>query len=428
MKLRTKYLLFVITLHGIALVLSYFILREDKLLFIISEVIILFSLWLSAQLYRELIRPLQTLIRGADAIREKDFNVKFLLTGKYEMDQLIGVYNHMMDHLRLERTKQEEQHFFLEKLIHTSPVGILVLDFDENIFQVNPKAMEILGLKENDFFGRPLHSISHPLAQEIGRLSSGEGRTVGINGIETYKIQKSHFIDRGFVRYFVIMEEVTAEILAAEKKAYGKVIRMMAHEVNNSIGPVNSILESALKTGQQGDDLENAFRVAVQRNNNLNQFMRNFADVVRLPAPDKKKFDLTGMLQNISDLMRMRAIEKKLEIEFEKREIPIFILADPQQMEQVIINILKNAMEAVGEEGLIKIFTESNPGRLIIRDNGHGISPAHEDQLFSPFFSTRPDGQGIGLTLIREILINHGFGFSLKTIQQGVTEFEIRFE
>src|SRR5687767_5840045 len=105
MSLRTKFLLFVSILHLIALVLSYFVF-EDKLFFIAAEVLIGVSLYMSWQLYRGMIQPLQTLLRGVEAIKSKDFNVKFLHTGSYEMDEVIDVYNQMMDHLRDERIKQ----------------------------------------------------------------------------------------------------------------------------------------------------------------------------------------------------------------------------------------------------------------------------------------------------------------------------------
>src|SRR5215213_3549009 len=121
MRVRTKFLLFVFIMHLLTLVLSYFIFKTNGLLFIISEFFILISILISWQLYKELIRPLQTLMNGVEAIKDKDFNVKFIPTGKYELDQLISVYNEMMDHLREERTRQEQQHFFLEKLIQTSP-------------------------------------------------------------------------------------------------------------------------------------------------------------------------------------------------------------------------------------------------------------------------------------------------------------------
>ena len=138
--------------------------------------------------------------------------------------------------------------------------------------------------------------------QETDKLKSGESKTVVLNGITTYKLQKSHFIDRGFPRYFIMIEELTAEILAAEKKAYGKVIRMMAHEVNNTVGPVNSIIESALKAPLpwQGanESLQKALQVAMERNQSLNLFMRNFADVVRLPEPNKKKINLHELIRS----------------------------------------------------------------------------------------------------------------------------------
>src|SRR5687767_14200844 len=116
MTLSIKFILFVVILHLITLVMSYFVFRDHKELFIAAEVLVLVSLLLSWQLYRGMIRPLQTLMSGVDAIKDKDFNVRFLQTGQYEMDQLINVYNSMMDHLRDERTRQEQQHFFLEKL------------------------------------------------------------------------------------------------------------------------------------------------------------------------------------------------------------------------------------------------------------------------------------------------------------------------
>jgi two-component system nitrogen regulation sensor histidine kinase NtrY len=286
MKLRTKYILFVSILHLVALVLSFFIFRKDQVLFIVSEVFILISLFIAWQLYRELLRPLRTLMQGIDAIKDKDFNITFALTGKPEMDSLISVYNRMMDELRTERIQQQQQHFFLEKLIETSPTGILIMDYDEQVHHLNPKAELLLGIKKETILHKPLHILTHPVLQQVKQLSSGESTTFSTNGIDTYKIQRSHFIDRGFPRFFVMIEELTAEILAAEKKAYGKVIRMMAHEVNNTLGPVNSIIESALGTEEiwrSGKylSLQNALEVAAERNNSLNQFMRNFADVVR---------------------------------------------------------------------------------------------------------------------------------------------------
>ena len=264
-----------------------------------------------------------------------------------------------------------------------------------------------------------------------GRLTAAKV-TVTFDAITTYKLQKSHFIDRGFPRQFIMIEELTAEILAAEKKAYGKVIRMMAHEVNNTIGPVNSILQSALSSQlllqeKNGNLLQNALQVAVDRNHNLNHFMRNFADVVRLPEPVKAEINLHQLISNVAKLMEMKAGEKKITFEYHLAVTDFYIHADIEQMEQVFINIIKNAMEAIDYEGCISFSTYLTERKLVITDTGKGINNEVAEHLFSPFFSTKKNGQGIGLTLIKEVLHNHDYELSLTTVAPGRTEFVIMF-
>ncbi|MCW3106851.1 MAG: hypothetical protein JWQ09_1357 [Segetibacter sp.] len=411
--------------------LSYFIFKDNKLLFIASEVLVILSALLAWQLYRQLIQPLKTLMSGVEAIKDRDFTTKFVTTGKHEMDELISVYNQMIDQLRTERTKQEQQHFFLEKLIQTSPTGIIILDYDNKVHQLNPRAIQLLEVDEKAVVNQPVEEIDHPVMKQISELQSGGAKTITLNGVTTYKLQKSHFIDRGFPRVFIMMEELTVEILEAEKKAYGKVIRMMAHEVNNTIGPVNSILESTLKTnqlsGEQNTTLKNALQVAVDRNHNLNVFMRNFADIVRLPLPNKKKIDLHKLITNITTLMALKAGEKEIEFRYNLSDEPITVNADEQQLEQALINIVKNAIESIDQKGTITFTTTSQPSQLIISDTGMGIDPSVSEELFTPFFSTKKDGQGVGLTLIREIMVNHHYKFSLQTVKEGRTDFAIAF-
>lgn len=432
MRLRTKFILLITILHLVALVLSFFIFKDNKVLFIASELLILVSVVVSFQLYRQMLRPLQTVVDGIEAIKDRDFNVKFLRTGTYEMDRLIDVFNEMMDNLKTERIRQEQQHFFLEKLIHTSPTGILILDFDDKVQQVNPKACTILGVTGKELLNRPIEEINKPLMREIGALRSGESKTISPDGVHTYKLQRSHFIDRGFARSFVMIEELTAEILAAEKKAYGKVIRMMAHEVNNTIGPVNSILESTLKTKDlwtnEHETLKHALNVAFERNQNLNIFMRNFADVVRLPPPNKTPIDLTQLVKRVATLFEFKAADDRIRFQFQIPAQPFIIHADQQQLEQALINIIKNSMEAIETNGRIIIALDPNAHKLTITDTGPGISNEHSEHLFSPFFSTKKSGQGVGLTLTKEILLNHGFSFWLKTVDIERTVFEIEFD
>ncbi|MGF7075056.1 sensor histidine kinase [Mucilaginibacter sp. 3215] len=432
MKLRTKYILFVVILHLLTLVLTYFIFKDNKIYFIISEVVVIISSVIALQLYRQLIQPLKMLMQGVEAIKDKDFNVKFLSTGKHEVDALIDVYNQMMDELRTERTRQEQQHFFLEKLIHTSPTGIIILDFDDRVQQVNPKALQALNMSEKDLIGELIGELKHPLFAQIKALKSGETMVVKLDGINSFKLQKSHFIDRGFSRHFIMLEDLTAEILAAEKKVYGKVIRMMAHEVNNTIGPVNSIMQSAMKTdklwaGHYFDPIKDALQVAMDRNQNLNLFMRNFADLVKLPPANKQPVVLQKLLASVVKLMNIRAEEKNVALVLHLPEEPVNIMADEQQLEQAFINIVKNAIEAIDDQGSVTFTINPKEKNLIITDTGKGITAEQNANLFTPFFSTKKDGQGIGLTLVREIMLNHGFEFSLKTVAERQTEFVVYF-
>jgi nitrogen fixation/metabolism regulation signal transduction histidine kinase len=426
-----------VVIHSVMIGLSFYIFQENRIYFIVSEVFILLSIFIAWQLYNDLIAPIRLLMTGVDAMRDKDFSVKFLKIGKYEMDMLIDVYNGMVDQLRHERTRQEQQHYFLEKLVQTSPTGILILDFDDHIANINPKVCEILGLEAKELIGKSVFNFDKVLLQAISTLKTGESKTISLNGIQTYKCQKSHFIDRGFPRFFVMIEELTAEILQAEKKAYGKVIRMMAHEVNNSIGSVNSILDTTIQLQENDSDIKHALEIAIQRNDHLNYFMRNFADMVRLPEPRPEKVDLNELLRNVVRLMEFKASQSGITLAVKLTEMPFLISADMHQIEQVIINILKNAIESIeirklrhpdtAPAGLITIRTTFKPKQLLIEDNGSGISREIEQQIFSPFFTTKENGQGIGLTLIREVLVNHGFQYSLKTNEEQLTVFQIRF-
>ena len=418
MKLKIKFILVIVTLHMVCLVLSYYIFIRQQLIFIICEALIICSAIASLQLYKQLIAPLTNLKDGINAIKDRDFNVKFIPTGKNEMDELIDVYNRMIDELRTERVKQEEQHFFLEKLINTSPTGIVILDYDHQVKQINPMAAAIL------------EKYGIELLEEVRHLPIGSAKTIKAGGLNTYKVQKSHFIDRGFSRVFIMMEELTAEIFEAEKSVYGKVIRMMAHEVNNTIGPVNSIINLALGMDdlwehQDKKTLQQALQVAVDRNQNLNLFMRNFAELVKLPPVNKQRIDISTLFRSVAEFMEIKATESGVLFMFDLPAEPYYVAADSQQLEQALINIVKNAIEATGKEGQIDFILDSKAHYLIIRDNGSGISEEGNEQLFSPFFSTKKDGQGIGLTMVREILLNHGFEFSLKTVKPGLTEFMI---
>ena len=422
MTFRIRYLLYIITIHLAIGALLFLVLQQNKPLFIASELGLLLSIYVAVRIYRQFQQPSEFIASGIEAIRDKDFTIKFVPTGDQEVDQLITVYNLMIDQLRQERTRQVEQQFFLEKLIEAAPIAILIFDFDGRIASINPRASQLLSVQADEVKGRELAQLGYSLLAQLAQVADGEARLMKPNGIETYKVLRSNFMDRGFRRSFLIIEELTPEILASEKKAYSKVIRMMAHEVNNSIGAVNSILD-VTKAYVSEPDVQHAVQIAIERNDRLNRFMRRFADVVRLPPPQKRPADIGEVVQNVVRLMQSQAEERGISLTCPINQVSNQ-LVDIEQLEQVLVNVIKNALEACKAGQRVEVISTAQ--YLLIRDNGRDIPEAIEAQLFDPFYSTKPDGQGIGLTITREILINHGFPFSLRT-NEGWTEFRIGF-
>ena len=414
---------------GLCYVLLYNLMEDQKYLLLGVEALLALSLYLAWRLVRSFLRPIAQINQGTDAILDKEFHHQLPEGKGKQMKKLASAYNGMMHQIREERIQLQEQHFFLEKLIEASPSGIILLDYDDFITYINPAAKQLLGLSE-EHLQKPLKEIGHDFIEEIGALKLGESQIVSLHGLRQYKCQLAQFLHRGFNRKFLLIEELSKELLATEKRAYGKVIRMMAHEVNNSIGAINSILHSVRDIEEESkstdsEQIVSALDIAIDRNDRLNQFMRNFADVIRLPEPRKAAIELNEALQKVAGLFQQQAEQREIQIELDLHKGPLPVLLDIAQMEQVWVNIMKNAMDSIEAYGKIRIVTTARPLQIIIADNGDGIPPDAARKLFTPFFSTKPHGQGIGLTIIREILSNHQIDFSLETKPTGWTEFEM---
>ncbi|MCX6827846.1 MAG: ATP-binding protein [candidate division Zixibacteria bacterium] len=432
MKLRRRFIFFVITIHLLLTILAYLLLTYNKIFFFGIQILVLISAYISYRLYRNFVRPLDILASGVESIRDRDFSSTLIKTGHEELDSLIDVYNRMIEQLRKERLIQREQHYFLERLIEATPIGLVIFDLNGNISLLNPAAERILGLKVLDSEILSPNCLANSPWNCLLNLDEGKPLVVRIDGIRMYRCHKSHFLDHGFHRQFVMIEELTQEIIETQKGAYEKVIRAMSHEVNNSVGAINSILNSILDYNSQLKetdriDYTDAINVAIKRNMGLSRFVGNYADIVRMPAPLKEKYDLHKLLESIHTLMQAECQKRNIEWRWELAPGTLDVEIDVGQMEQALVNIVKNAAESIESDGNITIRTLIAPKTLQIIDSGHGIDPQVAADLFIPFFTTKKNGQGIGLTLVREILVNHGFSFNLRMNEEKKTEFKIEF-
>ncbi|HRF92386.1 MAG TPA: ATP-binding protein, partial [Bacteroides graminisolvens] len=365
---------------------------------------------------------------GMELLREQDFSSRLSSVGQHEADKVVNVFNRMMDQLKNERLRLREQNHFLDLLINASPMGVVILSLDEELTQINPMAARFMGVLPEEVIGKKLTEVDSVLSVELSKIPRQGTVTVRLNDSSIYKCTHSSFIDRGFHHPFFLIEVLTDEVIKAEKKAYEKVIRMIAHEVNNTTAGITSTLdtlEQAFSTQEDNAELTEVLRVCIDRCFSMSHFITRFADVVKIPDPSFSPTDLNEILTSCVRFMQGMCNERNIQILSKFEKMPL-LMVDGALFEQVLLNIIKNAAESIGQEGVITITTSGN-GDIEIADNGKGISKEVEDKLFSPFFSTKPNGQGIGLILIREILTRHGCTFSLRTYHDGITRFRIHF-
>jgi nitrogen fixation/metabolism regulation signal transduction histidine kinase len=430
--LRWRAIAYLVTLHAMFAALAVYLLLDNISWLIAVEVVFALSLVIGLQLARELYRHLGLTSEGLRMIREQEFTSRFLPVGQPEIDELIGIYNRMVDHLREERVRVAEQHQFLSRVLQVSPSGIVILDFDGAISSMNPAAERLLDADAASALGRHLQALASPLARALGELAAGDARLIGMLGARRVKCHHGTFIDRGFPRSFLLIEELTEELRQFERAAYEKLIRVMSHEVNNSVAASNSLLHSSL--AYAGDlapgnrhDFEQAIGIVIERTEQLGSFMRRFADVFRLPAPLTRPCDLVAILQGIARLLAANDNARGITWKWELESSSVWVEIDRGQFEQALVNIVKNAIEAIDGEGVVTIRLTSVAGRttLTVEDTGPGIASEAQSNLFTPFFSTKPHGQGIGLTLVQEILSAHGFDYGLERTAHGTTRFTI---
>ena len=412
MSLRAKVAAYLIALHLlIAAAAAWFLIERPAFLFIV-EALFAISIVVSYRLVKSLFVPMDILRTGAELLNEGDFTSRFAPVGQPELDTLVAIYNRMADRLRDERLAAEEQHQLLEQIVQASPSGIVICDFDGNPERMNPAARRLL---------------RDGLTPEIVAMSPGESRLITIGGPRRLKVWRAEFRDRGFAKSFFLIEEMTEELRLSEKAAYEKLIRMMSHEVNNSVGAVRSLLESLLHYSRDvresdREDFTGAVGVAASRMDALNRFMRDLADVVRIPQPNVGEVDMNRVVTDIASLVKPQAAARGIEVVVET-DGSARVRGDRAQLEQVVLNIVRNAIDAVDRDGRVLIRAGRNG--VTVSDTGPGIPDSIREDVFTPFFSTRREGRGLGLTIVSEILSNHGFEYSLGNRSEGGGEFRI---
>ena len=399
--------------------------------FIWLELIVGIAVVLLVLFYKRVVKPIYLIGNGMELLKEQDFSSRLGKVGQSDADRVVEVFNRMMDQLKRERLHVREQNHFLDLLVNASPLGVLILDLDRRVLSLNPAACRLLGgIRPDDWLGRPLSAIESPLVESLQALPLFGSCTVRLGDASIYKCTSSAFVDQGYSHSFYLIESLTDELFKAERKAYEKVIRMIAHEVNNTTAGITSTLDTLASTFQACPDMADVcevLQVSIDRCYSMSRFITNFADVVRIPEPSCRPTSLNQVVGACMRFMETLCREKQIELSLRLSDTSPIVSLDSALFEQVLLNIIKNAVESIGKEGRILIQTFADPPGMEIADNGKGIDKATESKLFTPFFSTKRGGQGLGLIFIREVLDRHRCLFSLRTYPDGLTRFKIAF-
>lgn len=391
--------------------------------------------------YRKVVRPLRTIANGVELLRAQDFSSRLAPVGQREADRIVDMFNGMMTSLKQERLRLREQNHFLDLLIEVSPMGIIMLDRDGKITESNRAAAQFLGFESGKALkGVSIGEISSSLGLVLASLKEREVKVTRLNDSMVYRCSRLSFMESGMSHPFYLIEKLTDEVRKAERKAYEQVIRMMAHEVNNSLAGIITVMETAAEEVSD-PELSDAIASCEQRSRYMGDFITKFAKAVKIPEPNRQIIDLTDLIRSLGVSLESicHVFGASLELRLPAAEVNIY--ADPVLLEQVVTNIVKNAAESAATGGKVAISIESaghlkpTPDKtasskkptLTVSDNGPGISKETAEMLFTPFFTTKDSGHGLGLLLVSEVLNSHCFKFSLATESDGLTRFRIQF-
>jgi two-component system, NtrC family, nitrogen regulation sensor histidine kinase NtrY len=456
--LRARMLIYLIGLHAVFFVLTLLQYREQPIVVVAVEGILLLSLALGVLLIGRALQPLDYAKRFHELLQDQNYAARLQQAPDDELAGIVGLFNRMLDALYQERLKLGEQRGFLDRLLEATPSAVIAFDFDARISLINASAITLLGLTNAQ--GRPLsdwlsgegafvdtldasgRQRSLDMLRQLDALPPGESRLLTDADGRRYRCQRNHFFDRGFARHFLLIEELTQELESSEKATYEKLVRVLAHEVNNTVAATGSVLDSLLFYQPQLSDTDRVdFSTAIdavkRRNASLGEFIDRFSRVVKMPAAEPHPTDLREVMDDILRLYREQCRSLGIRIEWLRCDAIPAQAVDRNLLEQALLNIVKNAVEAVdatqkeraegGGYVHLELAQEEGRVRLSVIDSGDRLGEVPAGQMFTPFFTTKKGGQGIGLLFVREVMNRHGLVYRLAATGQGETRFDIWF-
>ena len=384
-----------------------------------------------------------------DAIKNEDFTLRFpeklSLKSLEELNHSLNMLNSMIQDIHIKKQIQEQ---YYQEIIRQSDIGIMTINNKGHILFANKKIEELLSYRPLNHI-KQLTQVDPDLYNLFSKLKPFERKLVQLSNEREKKqlaLKSTALTLNEKELLLVVAQDIHQELDEKETDSWVRLIRVLTHEIMNTITPITSISESILKYYKSENELlsleefdedhiKNTVRgleVIKEQGGDLMQFVQSYRSFLNVPPPDKALVPAHKMLDKVKVLLEQESQNGSIVIQtvINPEEMELFI--DEKQISQVLVNLGKNAAQSLGnqENGLIKITTGTNKkGSKYIEvwDNGPGIPPELIDEIFVPFFTTKNSGTGIGLSLSRQIMHLHGGNLKVHSVQSDYTSFELSF-
>ena len=351
---------------------------------------------------RRIRRNLGALVDGVSGFADNDFSLRLHVTGNDEITELVTIYNGIGDVLRRQRNESLQRELLFETVLQASPLAILLTNDQRRIVFVNRAARDLLAGAER-LEGRRIDDVAAevpPLRDAV----TGAAASLFSAGSETYQLTQRTFYINAREHVLWLIGRLTQELRRQEIDVWKRAIRVVSHELNNSLAPVHSLFHSARVVRERGGDderLEEINSAIAERLESLQQFIDGYASFARLPKPRRAPVSWRELLESVQVVMPFTIGEP-----LPARQACV----DRAQIEQVVINLVKNAKEAGSAEAdiCVRVVPREGGVALTVDDRGRGMDDATISHALLPFYTTRPGGTGLGLAVVSEIVDAHG--------------------
>ena len=364
---------------------------------------------------RRVTRPLSTLASLLEALREGDYTLRGVAGGA--LGQVIHDVNALAQRLQAERVRFEEASHLLSKTLAALDSAVFVFDGGSRLSLVNPAGQHLLQGKSPDLFGRSDAELG---VQDLFAQVSGSVVTRSFPGRSgRFEVRHASLRQHGRGGRLLVINDLDRVLRDEERQAWQRLLRVLGHEVNNSLAPIRSIA-GTLATLSARDaphevwtaDLRDGLALIERRAAALTRFLAGYSQLARLPPPHRRALDLAALLRTLA---RMESTVITV-----AADPTLPVQADADQLEQALINLLRNAAEAApGDRAEVRVRAWREGARAVVEITDNGAGPPPSANLFVPFFTTKPGGSGIGLALARQIAEAHGGGVALDARDDG---------